>query len=420
MNITRHLVFVAATAITVCFAPCFCQDTAQTSPDLSGSGSTGKIPVWKNSTTLGNSQIVQQSSGNVGIGTNNPAAKLEVNGDAQVDGNFTLSGSIFSSGGLSLIWANVGTYNFSAGLGALPPNTSGTANTAVGNGALQVNASGYHQAAIGYNALASNTGGFNNTAIGYEALILNTTGADNTAIGSEALLVNTTGTSNTATGAYALYNNTSGSNNIAVGCQAGQNITTTSNNIPIGNLGVSTDSATIRIGCKDSNTCASGELPQTSTYIAGIYGSATGLANVPVVVDSNGNLGTMSSSRRFKQDIRDMADSSDGLMKLRPVTFRYKKAYDDGSKAIQYGLIAEEVAEVYPDLVARSSDGQVEAVKYQLLDPMLLNELQKQHATIAAQKEQIQAQEQQIQDLQERLAKIEAMIERKAVVASVR
>ena len=112
-------------------------------------------------------------------------------------------------------------------------------------------------------------------------------------------------------------------------------------------------------------------------------------------------LGTVPSSRRYKEDINDMADASDGLMQLRPVTFRYRKPYEDGSKPIQYGLIAEEVAEVYPDLVARSADRQVGSVRYQLLDLMLLNELQKPHVTIAAQKEQIHS-------LEERLTRIEA------------
>jgi hypothetical protein len=176
---------------------------------------------------------------------------------------------------------------------------------------------------------------------------------------------------------------------------------TGSNNIDIGNQGSTSDSGTIRIGC--TSNCLVGNAPQTSAYIAGIYGFSTGLANVPVVIDSNGNLGTVSSSRRYKEDIADMGNASDRLMQLRPVTFRYKKAYEDGSRPVQYGLIAEEVAEVYPDLVAHSADGQVESVRYQLLDPMLLNELQKQHATIDAQKEQIRS-------LEERLARIEAAL----------
>ena len=110
-----------------------------------------------------------------------------------------------------------------------------------------------------------------------------------------------------------------------------------------------------------------------------------------------------------------MGDASSGLMRLRPVAFRYKKPFDDGSKPIQYGLIAEEVAEVYPDMVARSTDGQIQTVKYQVLGPMLLNELQKQNATIAAQKEQIQAQEQQIRSLEERLGRVEAALQKISV-----
>ena len=155
-----------------------------------------------------------------------------------------------------------------------------------------------------------------------------------------------------------------------------------------------------------------GSAPQTSAFIAGIYGTTTSANNaVPVLVDSNGNLGTISSSRRYKEDIQDMRDASSGLLRLRPVTFRYKQAFGDGSKPIQYGLIAEEVAEVYPDLVARSADGQIETVKYQVLDSMLLNELQKQNETIAAQKDQIRS-------LEERLAKVEAALEGARVTTS--
>jgi hypothetical protein len=131
------------------------------------------------------------------------------------------------------------------------------------------------------------------------------------------------------------------------------------------------------------------------------------------LVDSNGNLGVTSSSRRYKEDIQDMGDTSTGLLRLRPVTFRYRKPYADGSQPIQYGLIAEEVAEVYPDLVAHSADGQIETVKYQVLDSMLLNELQKQNVTIAAQKDQIRS-------LDDRLARVEAVLERTSLSASAR
>jgi hypothetical protein len=134
---------------------------------------------------------------------------------------------------------------------------------------------------------------------------------------------------------------------------------------------------------------------------------------LPVLVTSTGQLGVSLSSRRYKEDIQDMGDTSSGLLRLRPVTFRYKKPLNDGSQPLQYGLIAEEVAVVYPDLVARSADGQIETVKYQVLDSMLVNELQKQYTTISAQ-------EQQIRSLEERLAKLEAAFERTAVTASFR
>jgi hypothetical protein len=234
-------------------------------------------------------------------------------------------------------------------------------------------------------------------------------GTGNTATGWDALVFNSTGDNNTAIGVGAMTNSATGSNNIAIGPYSGNQITTTSNNIEIGNLGTSTDSGTIRIGTPGT---------QTSAFIAGVY--AVNTSGIPVYVNSNGQLGTVSSSRRYKEDIADMGDTSSGLLRLRPVTFRYKKAFDDGSKPVQYGLIAEEVAEVYPDLVARSADGQVETVKYQLLDPMLLNELQMQHATIASLKAEIAAQEQQNRSLEERLGRIEAIVGKTTVTTSSR
>jgi hypothetical protein len=192
----------------------------------------------------------------------------------------------------------------------------------------------------------------------------------------------------------------SGSDNIALGFQAAQAVNGGNANIHIGNPGMSADNGAIRIGTAGTHAKA---------FVAGIRGVTTGSADaVTVVIDSNGQLGTVSSSRRFKDDIQDMGEASSGLMHLRPVTFRYKKPYADGTKPVQYGLIAEEVAEVYPDLVARSADGQVETVKYQVLDSMLLNEVQRQQAEISTQKGQIRGLEQQNQDLQKRLARLEA------------
>jgi hypothetical protein len=365
-----------------------------------------------------------QPNGYVGIGTQTPGATLEVNGNAQVDG-----GSILASGSAPVIqFPPIASLNFSAGLGALPPATTGTQNTAVGDTALHFNTTGAGNTAIGeaamynnttgsYNAacggdaLLQNTTGIYNTASGFNALQANTIGGGNTALGQAAMYYNTTGGGNTAVGFVALNSNTTGIQNIAIGNYAGFNVTSGSNDIEIGNEGTAGDNGVIRVGC---TTSCFGSGPQTSAFIAGIYGVTTSASNaVPVLIDSNGNLGTVSSSRRYKDDIQDMADASSGLMRLRPVTFRYKRQFSDGSKPIQYGLIAEEVAEVYPDLVARTTDGQIETVKYQVLDSMLLNELQKQNATIAAQK-------QQIRSLEERLARVEAALEGTAVTASSR
>jgi hypothetical protein len=185
-----------------------------------------------------------------------------------------------------------------------------------------------------------------------------------TAAGVNALFRNTTGQQNTAVGTHAMFQNTTGNNNTALGYQAGWGLTTGSNDVDIGNLGVAAESNTIRIGTQGT---------QNATYIAGVFGSSvTGDA---VVVSNTGKLGIVVSSARYKHDIRDMGTSSEALMKLRPVTFLYT---NDPSQQRQYGLVAEEVGRVYPDLVSRDADGRVVSVYYHELVPMLLNEVQKQ------------------------------------------
>jgi hypothetical protein len=226
-------------------------------------------------------------------------------------------------------------------------------------------------------------------------------GSFSTAVGLAALAINSSGGQNTAFGYASLINNTTGSGNIAVGVAAGVNVSTGSNNIHIGSSGSSDESSTIRIGIPGT---------QSSFFAAGIYGVNSN--GIPVYINSNGQLGTVSSSRRYKEDIQDMGDASNGLLRLRPVTFRYQKPFADGSKPIQYGLIAEEVAEVYPDLVARNADGQIETVKYQVLDSMLLNEVQKQQKEIGSQLEKIHMLEDQNRSLQDRLARLEVAMEK--------
>ena len=213
----------------------------------------------------------------------------------------------------------------------------GIDNTFVGSGAGNLSMTGNNNAAVGSGALFNVTTGVFNTAVGSGALTSSTTGNDNVAVGFEAMNGSVNASSNLAIGTQALFNNVAGSTNIAIGLQAG-GLITGSYNIDIGNPGVASESNTMRLGDV-----------QTSTFIAGIRGTTTGINNaVPVVIDSNGQLGTVSSSRRFKEDIHDMGDASDPLLRLRPVTFRYKKPFADGQKPIQYGLIAEEVADVLP------------------------------------------------------------------------
>ena len=246
----------------------------------------------------------------------------------------------------------------------------------------------------------------NNALYGAGTGNLTMSGGDNVVFGVlGAFFQNTTGHDNTALGAMALYNNSTGSNNIAIGSTAGAELTTGNYNIDIGNQGVAGESNTMRIGKAYSSADGSG---QSATYIAGIRGVTTGQNNaIAVVIDSNGQLGTVSSSIRFKQDVADMGNASSRLMELRPVTFHYKTQPDG---PLQYGLIAEEVSEVMPELVIRDATGQIESVAYHEMPAMLLNELQKQQAQIADQAKTINMQQAQIEALVARLAALEARV----------
>jgi Chaperone of endosialidase len=277
--------------------------------------------------------------------------------------------------------------NTAIGVGALRYDTVGALNTAIGSNALFHNAYADYSTAVGSYALFSNSDLGQNDALGSYALYSNTTGMGNVAagrramemtngnwnvaVGQEAMRWRTQGAWSTAVGSQALAY-AAGDYNIAIGAEAGSSLKAGSNNIDIGNGGVETDSNTIRIGTQDTHK---------SAYIAGISGAAVA-GGVSVLINSDGQLGTTVSSRVYKKDIRDLGDISAGLMRLRPVSFRYKQAAPDGAYPIEYGLIAEEVAQVCPELVTRSADGQVQSVRYQLLSAMLLNELQKQHAKI--------------------------------------
>ena len=273
--------------------------------------------------------------------------------------------------GAGALLVNGADENTATGAGALLSNTRGNPNTANGAFALFLNTDGAFNTATGGRALFSNTDGSNNTADGATALFNNTVGTDNTADGVSALTNNVSGNFNTAIGASALFNNTTGSNNIALGFLAGDNVTG-DNNIDIGAEGVAGDSNTIRIGTN-----------QRGAFIAGIRGATTANVNaIPVLIDSAGQLGTLSSSRRFKKDIESMDKVSEAILALKPVTFHYK---NDNTGTRQFGLIAEDVAKVNPDLVARDNNGEIYTVRYDAVNAMLLNEFLKEHKKVEQQ-----------------------------------
>jgi len=292
--------------------------------------------------------------------------------------------------------------NTAVGGAALFSDTSGEGNTAVGALALFHNTTGAFNTAIGDNALFSNTGS-ENTAIGESALVNNTTGNTNIAIGYGALSRNSTGGGNTAVGRYALSDNQSGNYNIVLGFQAGDR-TTGSNNIVIGDIGVAGESNTIRIGGNPFTGA------QTAAFIAGISGTA--VVGDAVVVDENFQLGTVASSARFKKNIKPMDKTSEAILALKPVSFQYRS---DSKGTPQFGLIAEEVAKVNPDLVVRNRNGEIYSVRYDQVNAMLLNEFLKEHRTMQDLKSTVAKQEatiaQQQTSFQSKLAEQEKQIE---------
>lgn len=331
----------------------------------------------------------------------------------------TVIGSDNTAFGFETLTANTtGERNIGIGGNVLKNNTTGHSNTASGFSALKFNDIGSENTATGAITLALNTTGFANTATGAFALFSNTTGFFNTATGGSALTNNSTGSYNTATGLFALTRNTSGSrnigvgpsallgnstgnDNIAIGFQAGGNIRTGSNNLSIANFGLLGDDKVIRIG-----------QVQTRTFISGIRGTTTDAANaVPVVIDSNGQLGTVSSSERYKEDIRDLGELSNRLLSLRPVKFRYKADVQKGDRPVEYGLIAEEVDKVFPELVVYNEEGKPETVRYHILSTLLLNELQAVQLRVVVLEEERKERE----ALKARISVLEGMVQRLAV-----
>ena len=267
-------------------------------------------------------------------------------------------------GWYSLFLNTTGSFNTALGAGALVLN-NGDSNTATGAAALLLNTSGTENTAIGTDAMVYNDTGSDNTALGAFALFSNTATNNNTATGAAAL-ANNTGSANTATGAGALENNVTGFGNTALGFHAGVNVTTAAHVICIGSVGANVS---------------------TSCFIENIRGTTTANNDaIPVLIDSFGQLGTMSSSRRFKDEIKPMDKASEAILALKPVTFHYKS---DKSNRPEFGLIAEDVAEVNPDLVVCDKEGEIYSVRYDAVNAMLLNEFLKEHRTVQEQQASI-------------------------------
>jgi trimeric autotransporter adhesin len=395
-------------------------------------------------TATGTGALLSNSTGNqnTAIGSEALAGTRFNGGPAYITGDrntgigyrtlfsLTIGSDNTASGFEALFTNNIGNANTATGSSALKSNTSGSSNTATGLSSLQSNTTGSFNTATGLQALLNNTTGAANTATGSQALSVNTTGGnntatgftalqsnangnDNTADGFEALLSNTTGSDNTAVGLGALINNSSGKTNVAVGSNAGQNLTIGSNNIDIGAnvLGKAGESGKIRIGKQGT---------QNGTFIAGIYNIAepatTGVIK-PVYINSNGQLGTAppASSVRFKTNIRAMDKASEAILSLKPVTFEYK---NDEESTPQFGLIAEEVAKLNPDLVVRDDTGEIYTVRYEAVNAMLLNEFLKEHRGVAEQHAKVAEQQSTIAELKTTVAQQQKQIE--ALTATVR
>jgi len=378
--------------------------------NTTGAGNTavGTTALLNNTTGTANTALGNAAAFGTTTGARNTAA-----GHSALTLNLTGNDNV-AVGYLSQFTGDA-SFNTSVGVATLRDNLDGSQNSAFGFEALRSTTTGGADTAVGYRALAANTTGRSNTAVGHTAALLNTTGSENVAIGGRALLANlsgdlnvaagynalesnvggdenvavgplalranTAGTHNTALGSAALSTVTTGRFNIGIGYFAGSGLTTGSSNIYVGGTPPGDEERTIRIGAPF----------HLATYIGGISG-ATSSGGVGVFVNASGQLGTLTSSGRFKEEIAPLGESlRDKVQALTPVRFVYRAPYDDGSRQVQYGLIAEEVAERFPELLVRDADGRPQTVRYHLLTPLLLAEVQRLERERAAQDERLRA-----------------------------
>ena len=434
---SRTLVFLVA---LTCFALSHGSKAVNPAPDggypggntAEGTDALLSLSSGTNNTAIGADALANNVSGNDNTAVGFQALLLATGNHNTAVGSealfFDTSGHDNTAVGFQALRNNTtGILNTAIGAFSLSANIDGRFNTAVGGG-MEKNTGGSSNVAVGLAALDSNTTGNGNTATGINALFFNQTGSNNAATGGNALL-NNRGNNNAATGAFALQGNTtghdntaqgfqslngngSGSNNVAFGSHAGANLTTGNNNIDIGAnvLGNAGEANTIRVGKQGT---------QKSTFIGGIFGTA--VTGSTVVVNSNGKLGVATSSSRFKEAIKPMNKASEAILALKPVSFRYKQDIDpDGIP--QFGLIAEEVEKINPDLVVRDEQGKVMTVRYEAVNAMLLNEFLKEHSQVqelkttvvqqqAAFQAKIAQQQKQIEALAATVQKVSEQIE---------
>jgi hypothetical protein len=412
--------------------------------NTAGSSNTalGELALFRNVESH-NTALGAQALFNSTTGRGNTAAGREAL-RAATTANWNTAVGYFAMRNTTIGWANTalgtqalflngtGTGNVAIGINALQSNTHGDHNVAVGQSALLSSTTqfgltavgfealkansigngaeeiGIENTAVGYRVLADNTSGATipgrgsgNTGVGFEALVANTSGAGNTAIGLEALRDVTTGLNNTAVGVRAL-EATNGNRNVGIGVLAGWANTTGSTNIYLGDVaGVDGENNTMRLGWE----------AQTRTFIGGVNNVTVSNGTMVYIDTTSGQLGTMMSSGRYKEAVRGMGDASTGLLRLRPVTFRYTEAVvGPGARPLEYGLIAEEVAEVYPGLVTYDPDGRPATVQYRKINAMMLNEVQRQERTIHALEVANQQQHERISALVARLQRLEALL----------
>ena len=415
--------------------------------------------IWATTLALSNQFVVVDSTGHLGVTnvmasgggvTINSGGHVTVTPSGSVATTFTLGSDATSANTLSTIVSRdfTGSFNaenialgnadnctFQTGVLNLPTTANfagiitlggctnrfihgyGTDNFFGGLFAGNLSLSGSNNVGVGAAALISLASGTDNTAVGANALFNNSYGMDNSAVGAQSLYTNQFGSFNTADGVASLDNSTS-DNNIGVGYLAGDGLATGTQDIYIGNQGEGenfspAESQTIRIGVSDMSLSYSNS-PPTNTYIAGIYNAT--VSGVPVYVDSDGHLGTLTSSARFKQNIKSMKDASDVLLALRPVTYQYKPGIDPKANP-QFGLVAEEVEKVDPDLVVHDQRHGIYTVRYEAVNAMLLNEFLKQHQKVEDQSTEIESLKEkaaQVDSLESRLDELQSLVKQLA------